>query len=86
MVTEFEKEVQIEYINCIVCLLYCRSRDSKNKELFEKMFPELRTKRDQLRVEAYSRYDMILHVLIYTSIYLVEVVLDLLVLLEVKLN
>lgn len=36
-------------------MLY-RHRDSRNKELFEKMFPELRSKRDQLRDEAYSRY------------------------------
>jgi hypothetical protein len=32
-----------------------RGRDNRNKELFEKVFPELRTKRDQLRDEAYSR-------------------------------
>lgn len=35
-----------------------RARDARNKELFEKLFPELRTKRDQLRdqAERFSRY------------------------------
>ena len=34
---------------------FIRNRDSRSKELFEKVFPELRSKRDQLRDEAYSR-------------------------------
>ena len=29
-----------------------RTKDSKSRELFEKLFPELRTKRDQLRDQA----------------------------------
>ena len=38
------------------CLLLgdcvCRARDSRNRELFEKLFPELRSKRDQLKEQA----------------------------------
>lgn len=37
---------------CVIS--YHRNRDSRNKELFEKVFPEIRTKRDQLRDQAYS--------------------------------
>ena len=35
-----------------VILCVCRARDSRNRELFEKLFPELRSKRDQLKEQA----------------------------------
>ena len=57
-----QKEVFVGLVVVCVCVCACvngatspcvvRTKDCKSRELFEKLFPELRTKRDQLREQA----------------------------------